>query len=104
MPSYFGPWAKAEWRRIMPDLIARRILTKADMGGVETYCVMVGTVRQIAEQQGGQIDPKLTGVAIRCATVARQLAAEYGLSPTSRSRIGRAGTDEDDSDNPLAVK
>ena len=107
VPSYFGQWARAEWRRIMPDLIARRILVRADLAGLENYCLAVGVVREIeATRQTAQapIDPKLFGVQNRAAQTARQLAAEYGLSPTSRSRIGRAGTDEDDSPDPLSFR
>lgn len=106
VPSYLSKHGKAEWRRIMPQLIARRIITRADLAGLESYCVMAGAVRQIAEEQaaaGGMIDPKLTGVAIRCATTARQLAAEYGLTPVSRARLGGVQPDEDDDDDPLAV-
>lgn len=105
VPKYLAPHAKAEWKRIMPQLIARRIITKADLAGVENYCTCIGVVRQIEEERaaaGGAIDVKLFGVLNRAAQTARQLAAEYGLTPTSRARIGSAAP-EDDSDNPLAV-
>ena len=105
VPSYLSDYAKAEWRRIMPQLIARRIITKADLGGIEEYCLMRGVVRQIEterKQAGGIIDAKLFGVQNRAAQTARQLAAEYGLSPVSRARIGNAAPDDDD-DNPLNV-
>ncbi|RVC64919.1 phage terminase small subunit P27 family, partial [Mesorhizobium sp. M2A.F.Ca.ET.046.02.1.1] len=45
----------------------------------------------------------LFGMQNRAMQTARQLAAEYGLSPVSRSRVGAAGADDDDDDNPLAV-
>lgn len=103
-PSYFSAHAKAEWKRIMPQLITRRIITKADLAGVEAYCSAVGICRQIEEQRaGGLIDPKLFGVWNRAAQTARQLASEYGLTPTSRARIGSAAPDEPDADDPLAV-
>jgi P27 family predicted phage terminase small subunit len=105
VPSYFSSFAKAEWKRIMPQLISRQIITKADLGGVEEYCLMRGVVRQLEverKQSGGVIDPKLFNVQNRAAQTARQLAAEYGLSPVSRSRIGSSAADDDD-DNPLAV-
>ena len=104
-PKYLSAHAKAEWKRIMPQLIARRIVTKADLAGVENYCTCVGLVRQIEEDRaakGGVIDVKLFGVLNRAAQTARQLASEYGLTPTSRARIG-AALPEDDDDNPLAV-
>lgn len=90
----------------MPQLIGRRIITKADLAGVENYCSMIGTVRQIEEERaaiGGTIDVRMFGVMNRAAQTARQLAAEYGLTPTSRARIGADLSDDDDDDNPLAV-
>jgi P27 family predicted phage terminase small subunit len=38
-PQWLSADAKAEWRRVMPHLIERRILTDADLGGLENYCV-----------------------------------------------------------------
>lgn len=103
-PSYLSAQAKAEWRRIMPQLIARRIITRADLAGVEAYCSAAGAARQIAEIINAMPVPdlKLGGLQIRYMQTARQLASEYGLTPTSRARIGSAGP-EDDDDNPLAV-
>jgi P27 family predicted phage terminase small subunit len=106
VPSWLAPHAKAEWRRIMPQLIARHIITRADLAGVENYCIAVGTVRNISEgfaTAGGVIDVRLFGVQNRAIATARQLAAEYGLTPTSRARIGSAAPDAPDDDDPLAV-
>lgn len=107
VPSYFSPYARDEWKRIMPRLIKDRVLTKADLAGVENYCLMIGTVKEIESNRamnGGDIDPKLFGVQNRAAQTARQLAAEFGLSPTSRARIGNNRPEEDDDDNPLNVR
>lgn len=104
-PAHLAPHAKAEWARVMPQLVARRIITGADLSGVENYCTAIGYVRQIEEARaaaGGVIDVKLFGVLNRAAQTARQLAAEYGMTPTSRARIGNHAP-EDDGDNPLAV-
>ena len=104
-PAYLSAQAKAEWRRIMPQLIARRIITRADLAGVEAYASAVGICRQLEEQRalaGGIIDKVAFGIWNRAAQTARQLAAEYGLTPTSRARIGTAAPDDDD-DDPLAV-
>ncbi|SLN62246.1 Phage terminase, small subunit [Roseovarius litorisediminis] len=104
VPKHLALQAKAEWKRIMPQLIARRIITKADLAGVENYCTCIGLVRQIEEERaGGAINVPMFGVLNRAAQTARQLAAEYGLTPTSRARIGSATPDDDDGDNPLSV-
>lgn len=105
VPKFLSAHAKAEWKRIMPQLIGRRIITKADLAGVENYCAAGGAARTIADTMsaGGLPDLKLGGLQIRYMNTARQLAAEYGLTPTSRTRIGAVQSDDDDADNPLAV-
>jgi P27 family predicted phage terminase small subunit len=105
-PKHLTAHGRTEWRNIMPQLIERRVITKADLSGVATYCGLVGTIRQIEENQAatGEIDLKMMGLAVRCATTARQLASEYGLTPTSRARIGATADDDQDHDNPLSVK
>jgi phage terminase small subunit len=92
-PKHLTAHGRTEWRNIMPQLIERRVITKADLSGVATYCGLVGTIRQIEEN-----------LAVGCATTARQLASEYGLTPTSRARIGATADDDQDDDNPLSVK
>lgn len=104
-PKRLNAHGRAEWKRVLPQLVARRVITKGDLAGVENYCMAVGAVNQIAETMAGLPVPdlKLGGLQIRYMQTARQLASEYGLTPTSRARIGSAGTDDDDDDNPLAV-
>lgn len=100
-PSWLSADAKKEWRRIMPLLVERRILTDADMGGVENYCVACGYVREIEtarRKSGGVIDPKLFRMQNQAIQTAKQLAAELGLTPVSRSRPSiREDSDDDDS-------
>nr|WP_313010702.1 phage terminase small subunit P27 family [Brucella intermedia] len=105
-PAHLTPAAKAEWRRVMPQLIERRIITRGDLAGIENYCAAIGAVRQIADQMNTMPVPdlKLGGLQIRFMQTARQLAAEYGLTPTSRARVGGDMPDDDDDNNPLAVR
>ncbi|WP_245275071.1 P27 family phage terminase small subunit [Mesorhizobium sp. LSHC412B00] len=90
----------------MPRLIDDRIITKADLGGVEDFCLARGLVREIdavMRDDSGTIDLKLVRAQDKAMQTARQLAAEYGLSPTSRTRVG--GRDDEDGDtNPLDVR
>lgn len=104
-PKRLSTHAKAEWRRVVPVLVKRGVITTGDLAGIESYCTAVGFVTQITEQLAGMPIPdiKLAGLQIRYMQTARQLAAEYGLMPASRSRIGDAGPADDDDDNPLAV-
>lgn len=104
-PKQLSTYARAEWKRIMPGLIERGIITRGDLGGVEDYCRARGLVREIEDalRASGEIDLKLCRLQDKYMQTARQLAAEYGLSPVSRARVGGVAADDDDSDNPLMV-
>lgn len=105
-PKWLSADARGEWKRIMPRLIADRIVTRADLTGIENYCVAVGHVRTIERTFAttGVLDKTLFGMQNRAMQTARQLAAEYGLSPVSRARVGSNAASDDDDDNPLAVR
>lgn len=104
-PGWLSKDAKAEWKRVFPSLVARKILTAADLGGLENYCLAVGRVREIERAlQASGIDPVLVRMQDKAMQTARQLAAELGLTPVSRSRPSvRDNDSEDDEDNPLNV-
>ncbi|WP_114966806.1 phage terminase small subunit P27 family [Alkalilacustris brevis] len=98
-PGWLSKDARAEWRRVMPALVKRRILTRADLGSVENYCVAIGRVREVerAIQAADAIDPALFRMQDKATTTARQLAAELGLTPVSRSRPSIRDDGDDDS-------
>jgi len=109
-PSWMNDDAKREWRRIMPGLVQRRILTKEDMGQIENLCLQMAQVRQMQRTidslddpfvyaESGAPRPHPAYRAQRDAmTTARQIAAEFGLTPVSRSRPSMApeGSSADD--------
>ncbi|WJR76014.1 P27 family phage terminase small subunit [Bradyrhizobium sp. NP1] len=89
----------------MPELAKRRILTAADLGSLESYCIAIGRVRELESLLRAGIDSKLFRMQDKAMVTARQLAAELGLTPVSRSRPAVRDNDahEGDDDNPLAV-
>lgn len=96
VPTWLSKDAKAEWRRVVPILVERRILTTADLGSLENYCTAIGQVREMERQlqrDGHVIDTDkglkrhpAVGIQSNAMTRARLLAAELGLTPVSRSR------------------
>lgn len=102
-PKWLAAEAKTEWRRVMPILVERRILTTADLGSLENYCVATGRIRQAeAEMQAtddAEMKVKLFRVQDKAMASARLLAAELGLTPVSRSRP--AIREDDDADSLL---
>ncbi|WP_426616190.1 P27 family phage terminase small subunit [Bradyrhizobium sp. McL0616] len=88
----------------MPELAKRRILTTADLGSLESYCIAIGRIRELETLLRAGIDPKLFRMQDKAMVTARQLAAELGLTPVSRSRPAvRENDNEGDDDNPLAL-
>ena len=117
VPSWMSDDAKAEWRRVVPELVDRRILTKADLASLENYCISIGTTREMERhlQEHGRVveafklnkdgERVSTGMERNPATLiqkeamtlAKQLASELGLTPVSRSRPAIRDDDDDDS-------
>ncbi|SFP62622.1 phage terminase small subunit P27 family [Tranquillimonas alkanivorans] len=106
-PEWMPEDAAAEWDRVMPILTERRILTDADLGSLENYCLAIGSVREMERmlQRDGRVISTETGlkrhpgvgIQADAMTRARLLAAELGLTPVSRSRPA-IRDDEDDDD------
>jgi len=106
VPAWLSAEAKREWKRVVPILVERRILTTADLGSLENYCVAIGTVREMERhlQRDGHVVEvegvlkRHPGVGIQsdAMTRARLLAAELGLTPVSRSRPAVRGENAGD--------
>lgn len=107
-PDWLSEEARTEWDRVMPILTERRILTDADLGNLENYCICIGRVRQMEAAIQTEADTEMMLKLIRAQdkamASARQLGAELGLTPVSRSRPAvREKEEDDDGDNPLSV-
>ncbi|MGU3496298.1 phage terminase small subunit P27 family [Xanthobacteraceae bacterium A53D] len=112
-PAWLSDDARAEWERVLPILLnERRTLTIADLASFANYCTAIGQVAEAARilsKEGltftGTSGPKRhPAVAIRSdgMTQARQIAAELGLTPASRSRPAiREGSDDGQGLGPL---
>ena len=102
-PAWMAKDAKAEWRRILPELVRRQTVTTSDLGSVESYCVALGRVRELERliQSAQSIDPKLFRMQDKAIQTARQLASELGLTPVSRSRPKMIVPETQAEDSPL---
>ena len=105
-PAWLSADGKREWRRVVPVLVARKILTVADLGGLENYCTAIGQVREmerhlhkhghVIEVDGAMKRNPAVGIQSDAMTRARLLAAELGLTPVARSRPAIRDDDDDD--------
>lgn len=116
-PDWLSDDAKAEWNRTFPILARRKILTEADLGSFENYCMAIGLAREMereiqrlgAVQKVYKVDKdgnsllvsvrKNPAVSVQsdAMTRARLLAAELGATPVSRARpsVEDSGDDDD---------
>ena len=117
-PDYLSEDARSEWDRIVPLLAKRKILTEADVGCIENYCMAIGTVREMdreiqrigAVQKVYKVDKDgnsvlisirkhpAVGIRSEAMTQARLYASELGATPVSRSR---PTIEDDDGDDDL---
>ena len=111
LPSDLSGAAKAEWRRLRPELERLGLLTVLDRAALSAYCEawadFVWAVKTI--RTSGRITKAGNGTCIPHPAVAikrqsmqriRELANEFGFSPAARARIdleepgGDPGDDE----------
>ncbi len=95
-PVWLPKDGKAEWRRVLPLLVERRILTAGDLASFANYCAAVAQgieAQRIIRREGmtftGASGPKkhpAVSILNDAMTQSRQLAAELGLTPVSRAR------------------
>ncbi|MFQ6181647.1 phage terminase small subunit P27 family [Sinorhizobium meliloti] len=113
-PKDWPAAAKREWRRIMPILVERGVLSPADMHAVERFCEAaadIASAREAIAQHGayiadrhGELKRNPAYATLREATAeSRRWSAEIGLTPASRSRVTAEPEVADDDDSPLAV-
>ncbi len=105
-PSFLGPVAKAEWRRLAGDLVSRGLLTNLDRAAFAIYCQAWEHVVQsqelvarhglVSEAEDGSCGPSPYFAVLSAATeTLTRIAAEFGMTPASRSRIGLPAKSEE---------
>jgi len=100
-PDFLTPDAKAEWRRIINDLVTLGVVTKIDRGELAVYCQAWGdwkhARKKIAESNdAGYVDMTPSGykqmgvwmqIANRAEDRMRTAGNSFGLNPAARTRL-----------------
>lgn len=93
-PAELNDDGRIEWRRIARDLYALGILTTVDRAALFAYCQSYGRLiraeRELAAADGNLLVP-LVSVANRHMANMMRYAAEFGMTPSARSRIKTEG-------------
>ncbi len=106
-PEWIKGDALAEWDRIVPQLVERFMVSPVDVATLAAYCKAYASWKKAEQQleEEGQtfIDNRgnikvhpLCGVALKYLTEIRQIASEFGFSPSARRKIGAPPPDQQD--------
>lgn len=96
-----GP-AKTEWKRIVPELEELGLLSELDRAALAMYCIAWGQVvtlgKMLKDQSpiirtpnGAVIDNPLISQRDRAMKLAHKFLTEFGMTPSSRSRVSVTG-------------
>ncbi|URM90407.1 phage terminase small subunit P27 family [Streptomyces sp. MRC013] len=112
-PSWLDTEARAEWRRIVPELDRLGVLAKVDRAALSTYCaawskfVAAEQLLQgddlVAERRAGNGPAKHPAWQVwrEAATTVAALAKELFITPSSRLRSVKPEGDDDEGDDIL---
>lgn len=106
-PRFLSKEAKAEWRRIAPELTRLGLLTPVDRAAFAGYCASYGRwvkAERLLQKQGvlargnkGQmIASPLLWISTSASKMMLKFGIEFGLTPSSRSRLVGAAPGERD--------
>jgi len=109
-PEYLkdDEFAFNEWNRIAPELYRLGLLTVIDQIALELYCSQYSVYRQATKimntdglittniRNGDKANP-VTTMARESAKIIKSLCAEFGLTPSSRSRMNTPSDKPDES-------
>jgi P27 family predicted phage terminase small subunit len=102
-PEWLGENGITEWERVGPVLVSLRLLSEADLLIFAAYCanidLMIESMLDIKKNgttirgaRGDVRNPALASFA-QAVTALRGLATEFGMTPSSRSRMKLPGDD-----------
>jgi P27 family predicted phage terminase small subunit len=92
-----SPAAQKVWDRLVPDLVAKKVLTPWDLDQFVVFCNSVGIYHECHELMGSNyLDTGAAGGVIKspywqimrdCQATMTQIGSRYGLTPSDRARL-----------------
>lgn len=106
-PAHLPAVGKAEWRRITKELRVLGLLSRIDRAALVAYCQAwadyINAVENIETQgaviisdKGGMYQNPWVGIKNNALNRLVKIAAEFGMTPSSRSRVSSEKPDDDD--------
>ena len=100
-PKYLSKTAKKEWKVIAERLHRLGLLTEIDLSALAIYCQAYGrsvdaenelqkSTMIITTDKGNDIQNPLIGIINRSAEIAHKFLTEFGMTPSSRTKVSAA--------------
>lgn len=97
-PAELSPPERKHWQRLAPILLTARLLTEVDLDALRLLCISAATLDEAHEQvkKFGLVIKAPTGFPVQSPYLAIRnkaheqvckLLAEFGITPSSRSRV-----------------
>ena len=97
-PDFLDDVAKTHWQELVDVLTAARVMTELDVDALTLYCHAYSLWRHATEKvrEEGMVVPTANGyprqspyvlIANRCYDQMFRLLAEFGMTPSSRTRV-----------------
>ncbi|WP_067171165.1 phage terminase small subunit P27 family [Microtetraspora niveoalba] len=111
-PTWLTREARAEWRRVAPELTRLDLLKEGDRATLAVYCEtwarFVEATRTI-QREGLTIEAKQGLLAHPAVAIARSagrelraFAVQFGLTPASEGAVAKGADDGEEDNNPFA--
>ena len=113
-PAHLDEVALAEWNRLAPEMHTKGVLTGWDRAAFAGYCVAYSrwvkacaelskTSLTITTEKGNVIQHPIVGVANKAQELMLRFLTEFGLTPSSRSRVSVPNTTVDEFEREFGV-
>lgn len=98
VPKHLNRAARREWARIVAELRAMSLLTRADGDAIAMYCDVYARWAEASKKldreglivftpNGYPVQSPYIGIANKCLVQMKALLVEFGMTPASRSKI-----------------
>jgi len=112
-PDWLDAFALEEWRRVVPDLESAGVTSRVESTALAAYCQAVSRLRKAEAEifrdgitmmtERGLVKHPSVGIAKDAMAIIRALAAEFGMTPASRSKVKAEPRKEDKPTNEFAA-
>lgn len=109
-PKQLRGGALREWKRVVPLLMAKGILSHVDLAALAMYCkefdrwqraedILDAQGELVKTKSGNVIHHPALGISRTAEKLVHKFAAEFGLTPSARTRFKSAATDDETDDD-----